>query len=91
MKSFQKTRVILFALAIVFHFAASAAPISGKVADAGTGEAIIGATIYDARSHVGVTTDAEARVVPTASSSSPRRRGSAATVRRTSTIPIISA
>ena len=59
MKSFQKTRVILFALAIVFHFAASAAPISGKVADAGTGEAIIGATIYDARSHVGVTTDAE--------------------------------
>ena len=59
MKSFQKTRVILFALAIVFHFVASAAPISGKVADAGTGEAIIGATIYDARSHVGVTTDAE--------------------------------
>ena len=59
MKSFQKTRVILFALAIVFHFAASAAPVVGKVADAGTGEAIIGATIYDARSHVGVTTDAE--------------------------------
>ena len=59
MKSFQKTRVILLALAIVFHFAASAAPVVGKVADAGTGEAIIGATIYDARSHVGVTTDAE--------------------------------
>ena len=59
MKSFQKTRVTLFALAIVFHFAASAAPVVGKVADAGTGEAIIGATIYDARSHVGVTTDAE--------------------------------
>ena len=58
MKSFQKT-TITFALAIVFHFVASAAPISGKVADAGTGEAIIGATIYDARSHVGVITDAE--------------------------------
>ena len=42
MKSFQKTRVILFALAIVFHFAASAAPVVGKVADAGTGEAMIG-------------------------------------------------
>ena len=59
MKSFQKKQVILFALAIVFNYVASAAPISGKVADAGTGEAIIGATIYDARSHVGVITDAE--------------------------------
>jgi TonB-linked SusC/RagA family outer membrane protein len=29
------------------------------VADAGTGEAIIGATIYDSRSHVGVISDAE--------------------------------
>ena len=59
MKSFQTLRLTVLALAIVFHFAASATPISGKVADAGTGEAIIGATIYDARSHVGVTTDAE--------------------------------
>jgi len=59
MKSFQTLRLTVFVLAIVFHFAASAAPISGKVADAGTGEAIIGATIYDARSHVGVITDAE--------------------------------
>ena len=59
MKIFQKKQVILFALAIVFNYVASAAPISGKVADAGTGEAIIGATIYDARSHVGVITDAE--------------------------------
>ena len=58
MKSFQRT-TLTFALAIVFHFAASAAPVIGKVADAGTGEAIIGATIYDARSHVGVITDAE--------------------------------
>ena len=41
MKSFQKTRVILFALAIVFNYVASATPISGKVADAGTGELII--------------------------------------------------
>ena len=59
MKSFQLIRLTVFALAIVFNFVASATPISGKVADAGSGEAIIGATIYDARSHVGVTTDAE--------------------------------
>ncbi len=59
MKSFQKIKVFLFALAIVFKYVASATPISGKVADAGTGEAIIGATIYDSRSHVGVITDAE--------------------------------
>ena len=59
MKSFQTTRITAFTLAIVFHVVASAAPISGKVADAGTGEAIIGATIYDARSHVGVVSDAE--------------------------------
>ena len=57
MKSFQKTT--LLTLAIVSSYVASATPINGKVADAGTGEAIIGATIYDARSHVGVTTDAE--------------------------------
>ncbi len=59
MKSFQTTRITAFTLAIVFNYVASAAPISGKVADAGTGEAIIGATIYDARSHVGVVSDAE--------------------------------
>ena len=59
MKSFQTLRLTAFALAIVFNYVASAAPISGKVADAGTGEAIIGATIYDAHSHVGVITDAE--------------------------------
>ena len=33
--------------------------IIGKVTDAGTGEAIIGATIYDSRTHQGVITDAE--------------------------------
>ena len=59
MKSFQTLRLTVLALAIVFNYVASAAPISGKVADAGTGEAIIGATIYDARSHVGVVSDAE--------------------------------
>ena len=59
MKSFQLIRLTVFALAIVFSYFASATPISGKVADAGTGEAIIGATIYDARSHIGVITDAE--------------------------------
>ena len=59
MKRFQTTRLTVFALAIVFSYVALATPISGKVADAGTGEAIIGATIYDARSHVGVITDAE--------------------------------
>ena len=59
MKSFQKARFIVFVLAIVFSFVASAAPIVGKVTDAGTGEAIIGATIFDARSQVGVITDAE--------------------------------
>ena len=59
MKSFQTLRFTVFALAIVFSYVASAAPVVGKVADAGTGEAIIGATIYDARSHVGVVSDAE--------------------------------
>ena len=59
MKSFQTLRLTVFALAIVFNHIASAAPVVGKVADAGTGEAIIGATIYDSRSHVGVITDAE--------------------------------
>ena len=59
MKIVQKIQFVAFAFAIVFQYVASAAPISGKVADAGTGEAIIGATIYDTRSHVGVITDAE--------------------------------
>ncbi len=59
MKSFQKNRVIiLFALAFVYYHVASATPIIGKVTDAGTGEAIIGATIYDSRTHQGVITDA---------------------------------
>ena len=53
------TRVNSFALAIVFSYVASATPISGKVTDAGTGEAIIGATIYDSHGHIGVVTDAE--------------------------------
>ena len=61
MKSFRTTRFITLFLAIVYNYAASATPISGKVADAGTGEAIIGATIYDSRHHVGVVTDAEGR------------------------------
>ena len=59
MKSFQKTKVFLFALAIVFNYVASATPINGKVTDAGTGEAIIGATIYDSNGQIGVVTDAE--------------------------------
>ena len=59
MKSFQTTRITAFTLAIVFHVVASATPIIGKVTDAGTGEAIIGATVYDSRTHLGVTTDAE--------------------------------
>ena len=59
MKSFQTTRITAFTLTIVFHVMASATPIIGKVTDAGTGEAIIGATVYDSRAHQGVTTDAE--------------------------------
>ena len=61
MKSFRTTHFLILFLAIVYNYAASATPISGRVADAGTGEAIIGATIYDSRSHVGVVTDAEGR------------------------------
>ena len=59
MKSFRTTRITAFTLAIVFHVVASATPIIGKVTDAGTGEAIIGATVYNSRAHLGVTTDAE--------------------------------
>ena len=61
MKIFRTTRFITSTFAIAIYYVASATPISGKVADAGTGEAIIGATIYDSRSHVGVVTDAEGR------------------------------
>ena len=61
MKSFRTTHFITLFLAIFSNYVASATSISGKVADAGTGEAIIGATIYDSRSHVGVVTDAEGR------------------------------
>ena len=59
MKIFRTTRIISSAFAIVFYYVASATPISGRVTDAGTGEAIIGATIYDSHGHVGVVTDAE--------------------------------
>lgn len=58
MKGFRKI-LITFVLAIVFDYEASATPIHGKVTDAGTGEAIIGASIYDSRSQVGVISDAE--------------------------------
>ena len=59
MKIFQRRRFILFALAFVYYHVTWAAPINGKVTDAETGEAIIGATIYDSRTHQGVTTDAD--------------------------------
>jgi len=59
MKSFRITRITAFTIAIVFHVVASATPIIGKVTDASTGEAIIGATVYDPRAHQGVTTDAD--------------------------------
>ena len=52
MKHFLITRFLLITIAIVFHHTASATPISGKVADAETGEAIIGATIYNASSKI---------------------------------------
>ena len=61
MKHFLITRFLLITIAIVFHHTASATPISGKVADAETGEAIIGATIYNASSKIGVVSDAEGR------------------------------
>jgi len=61
MKGFQKI-LITFVLAIVFDYEASATPIHGKVTDAGTGEAIIGASIYDSRSQVGVISDECTRV-----------------------------
>ena len=58
MKSFQRT-LISFALAIVVT-QASATPINGRVADAATGEAIIGASIIY-NNKVGAVTDAEGR------------------------------
>ena len=58
MKSFQRT-TITFALAIVVT-QASATPINGRVADAATGEAIIGASIIY-NNKVGAVTDADGR------------------------------
>lgn len=58
MKSFQTT-LISFALAIVVT-QASATPVNGRVADAATGEAIIGASIIY-NNKVGAVTDAEGR------------------------------
>lgn len=58
MKSFQRTS-ISFALAIVVT-QASATPVNGRVADAATGEAIIGASIIY-NNKVGAVTDAEGR------------------------------
>lgn len=61
MKIFKRIRFTLLVSAIAFNHIVSAAPISGKVVDAGTGDAIVGATIYDSRHQVGVVTDAEGR------------------------------
>ena len=58
MKSFQTTS-ISFALAIVVT-QASATPVNGRVADAATGEAIIGASIIY-NNKVGAVTDADGR------------------------------
>lgn len=58
MKSFQKISIV-FALAIVLT-QASATPIKGRVADAATGEAIIGASIIY-NNKVGAITDLEGR------------------------------
>ena len=58
MKSFQKIS-ITFALAIIVT-QASATPINGRVADAATGEAIIGASIIY-NNKVGAVTDVEGR------------------------------
>ena len=59
MKSIQKKTTVI-ALAMLFSNMASATPINGKVADAVTGEAIIGASvIYNNK--VGAVTDVEGR------------------------------
>ena len=59
MKSFQR-KITVIALAMLFSNMASATPIIGKVADAVTGEAIIGASvIYNNK--VGAVTDVEGR------------------------------
>ena len=60
MKSFQTIRLTIFALAIVFDHVASATPIHGRVTDAGTGEAIIGASIIY-NNKVGAVTDVYGR------------------------------
>ena len=59
MKSIQKITTVI-ALAIFYSNVASATPITGKVADAVTGEAIIGASIIY-NNKVGAVTDAEGR------------------------------
>ena len=61
MKFFQIARIELLIIVLGLGTKASATIINGKVADAGTGEAIIGATIYDLHSNVGVVTDADGR------------------------------
>lgn len=61
MKFFQIARIELLIIVLGLGAKASATIINGKVADAGTGEAIIGATIYDLHSNVGVVTDADGR------------------------------
>ena len=59
MKSFQR-KITVIALTMLFSNMASATPINGKVADAVTGEAIIGASvIYNNK--VGAVTDVEGR------------------------------
>lgn len=59
MKSFQR-KITVIALTMLFSNMASATPINGKVADAVTGEAIIGASvIYNDK--VGAVTDVEGR------------------------------
>ena len=61
MKFFQIARIELLIIVLGLGAKASATIINGKVADAGTGEAIIGATIYDLHSNVGVVTDTDGR------------------------------
>lgn len=59
MKSFQR-KITVIALTMLFSNMASATPINGKVADAVTGEAIIGASvIYNNK--IGAVTDVEGR------------------------------
>ncbi|MBR6250155.1 MAG: TonB-dependent receptor [Bacteroidales bacterium] len=53
----ERTKTLLFTLALVITVDISATPIRGWVGDATTHEAIIGATIYDANGQTGTTTD----------------------------------